>query len=290
MIPANHASTSRGPVLQMRTTMRIMRSAATAMSIVTIGSAGAQAGGGAWPGFDGQPLDIQVGAVGAVMPAFEGSKSYVVRGLPFAYPTFVGDKGESKFQIKGLDDLRYRLVSVSGFEFGPLAGWRFGRQQEDAAHLVGLGDVDGGLIVGAYAAYRLGTLMPYVSYHHQVTGDDTGGIVRFGLESTHRLNAWLSLTANGGTTWASAEYMDSFFAVTALQSARSGLPVYAASSGIKDAFASLTADIRIDDRWSLKVFGQYSRLVGDAADSPITETPDQFMAGAAVAYRFSLGR
>lgn len=267
---------------------QFVRVAAAAVGILVMGGASVEAGG-AWPGFDGQAFGIEVGAVGAVMPAFEGSKSYVVRGMPFAYPTFSGPDGDSKFQIRGLDDLRYRLVSLSGFEIGPLAGWRFGRQQDDAAHLAGLGDVDGGFVVGAYAAYRLGSLMPYVTYHHQVTGDDTGGILRFGVETRHRLNHWLTLTANGGATYASSQYMDSFFGVTAAQSAASGLAAFGADAGIKDAFLSLTADVRIDDQWGLKVFGRYSRLVGDAASSPITETENQFLAGAAVTYRFTLG-
>lgn len=246
--------------------------------------------GGNGPGFDGQPLGIEVGGLGAVMPAYEGSKKYVVRGLPFAYPTFGGPDGDSNFQIRGLDDVRYRLIKLNGFEAGPLAGWRFGRQEDDADHLVGLGDVDGGLVIGAYAAYRLGMLMPYVSYHHQVTGDDTGGVLRFGVEAKQRLNPWLELTANGGASYASSQYMDSFFGVTAIQAVNSGLAQFDASAGIKDAFISLTADIRIDDQWGVKVFGRYSRLVGDAASSPITETENQFLAGAAVTYRFTLGR
>jgi outer membrane scaffolding protein for murein synthesis (MipA/OmpV family) len=264
---------------------------AAAAAVVALFAAGrAVADGAAWPGFDGQPLDVKVGGVIAVVPRFEGSKSYVVRGVPFAYPTFIGGKGDSKFQVKGVDDLRYRLISVSGFEVGPLAGWRFGRQEDDASRLNGLGDVDGGLIVGGYAGYHIGALMPYVSYHHQVTGDDTGGQLRFGVEAKHRLTPRLELTAKGGATWASQDYMTSFFGVTATQAVNSGLAQFSASSGIKDSFVSLTADMKLDECWDLKVFGQYSRLLDDAADSPITETPNQFVGGAALTYRFTIGR
>ncbi len=268
---------------------RVAVTLAAAMGVAAMGAVPAHAGG-AWPGFDGQSWGIEVGGLGAVMPAYEGSKKYVVRGFPFAYPTFGGPDGDSNFQIRGIDDVRYRLIRLNGFEAGPLAGWRFGRQQDDADHLRGLGDVDGGLVVGAYAGYRIGQLMPYVSYHHQVTGDETGGILRFGVEAKQRFNPWLEVTANAGATWASSQYMDSFFGVTAVQSANSGLAPFDASSGIKDAFISLTGSIRIDDQWGVKVFGRYSRLVGDAASSPITETENQFMAGAAVTYRFTFGR
>lgn len=266
-----------------------MAAAAALAAFLAAGKA-ATAGGAAWPGFDGQPLDVKVGGVVAVVPRFEGSKSYVVRGVPFAYPTFIGGDDDSKFQVKGVDDLRYRLISVSGFEAGPLAGWRFGRQEDDASHLSGLGDVDGGLIVGGYAGYHFGALMPYVSYHHQVTGDDSGGQLRFGVEMKQHLSPRLALSAKVGATWASQEYMASFFGVTATQAANSGLAQFSASSGVKDSFVSLTADVKLDERWDLKVFGQYSRLLDDAADSPITETANQFVGGAALTYRFTIGR
>ena len=38
------------------------------------------------------------------------------------------------------------------------------------------------------------------------------------------------------------------------------------------------------------LIGRYARLIGDAADSPIVESENQFYGGAALSYKFSLGR
>lgn len=258
--------------------------ASTALALVVAATLApaAQAGGADW-----LPKDWQAGAFVLAAPRYEGAKSYRVIGVPLIAPFGVAD-GDSRFQFKGPDDLRLRLVSLEGFEIGPVAGWRFGRDEDDGRRLEGLGDIDGGLVAGAYAAYRISGLTASVSYHHQVTGDDTGGLVRFGLEATSRIQPWLTLTGLIGANWASDDYMQSFFGVSADQAARSGLARFDAESGFKDVHLGLTAAIPLDDRWTLRVMGRYTHLVGDAADSPIVERESQLTGGLGLTYRFSI--
>jgi outer membrane scaffolding protein for murein synthesis (MipA/OmpV family) len=84
--------------------------------------------------------------------------------------------------------------------------------------------------------------------------------------------------------------MDAFFSVNAQQAARSGFNAYDADAGIKDVYLGLNADIPLSQQWSLKMTGMYSRLIGDAADSPIVESEDQFFGGLGLTYRFSFQR
>lgn len=238
-------------------------------------------------GFGG--TDWQVGGVVFVAPKYEGAKDYEVRGAPFIAPAGLGET--SRIQFRGPDDLRFRAIEFNGFEAGPLVGWRFDRDQSDAARLRGLGDVDGGLVAGGYAAYRAGPITPFVSYHHQLTGDDTGALIRFGAE-TKAPFGWGSVTATAGATYADDDYMDAYFSVTQAQSASSKahLAAYDADAGIKDVFLGLTSDVPLSDVWTLKLSGRYSRLLGDAADSPIVESENQFFGGLGLSYRFSLGQ
>lgn len=224
--------------------------------------------------------------MGVVLPKYEGSSDYKVIGFPFIMPSGVGD---GRFQVKGIDDIRFRLVSYQGFEIGPVVGWRFGRDEEDSNRLTGLGNVDGGLVVGAYGAYRMGILAAFVSYNQQVTGDDTGALVRFGLEAKSKVSPWLTLTGVVGSTYASSDYMDSYFTVTPVQSIRSGLTTYSAGAGIKDVYLGLGAEIPLDQRWTLNLNGRYTELVGDAADSPIVESTSQFTGSLSLSYKFSFG-
>jgi MipA family protein len=220
----------------------------------------------------------QVGGFVYVSPSFEGSKSYDVIALPFVAPAGLGNEGF--IQLKGIDDVRLRLLQSGAFEFGPLAGYRFGRDGDDVSD-VDVGDVDGGLVLGAFATYRTGPLAFSVSYHHQATGDDTGGLVRFGVEHTSRLSPTIKLTTGIGTNYADDDYMTAFFAVPA---------EFAPDAGFKDIHVGATAAIDLSDRWSLHLIGRYAHLIGDAADSPIVETESQLYGGLALSYKFDWKR
>ena len=230
----------------------------------------------------------QVGGFVFATPKFEGSKSYDVLGFPFVAPAGFGQDG-SAVDIRGADDIRFRLIQNNGFEAGPLAGWRFGRDQGDAARLNGLGDIDGGLVVGAYAGYRAGAWFLSASYHAQVTGDDTGGLVRLAVDHTLQLTPHAKLVTSLGTAYASSDYMQTYFGVSAAQSAASGLPQFNTSAGFKDVSIGATATIDLDPRWTLYLTGRYSRLIGEAADSPVIETENGFFGGAGLSYKFNLG-
>ena len=249
-------------------------------------ASGSGAGGGV------VPSAVSVGGLALVAPRYEGSKEYRVIGIPIAFPSGSGLGGSGLVQFRGPEDLRLRLVDVGSLEAGPLAGWRFGRDEEDARRLRGLGDVDGGLVAGAYAALRLGALSPFVSYHRQLTGDETGALVRFGIESRIPLTTRASLLVSAGATYADKDYMASYFSVTGAQSVASlsRLPAFDTGAGIKDVHVGASGDLPLGADWTLRLTGRYSRLVGDAADSPVVESRDQLFGGLGLTYRFDLPR
>ncbi len=219
----------------------------------------------------------QIGGFVYVSPSFEGSKSYDTIAFPFVAPAGLGSEGF--IQLRGADDLRLRLFQSGGFELGALAGYRFGRDGDDVSNVV-VDDVDGGLVLGAFAAYRAGPLAFSVSYHRQATGDDTGGLVRFGVEHTSRLSPTFKLTAGIGTNYADDDYMTAFFAA----------PGYEPDAGFKDIHVGATATLDLSDRWSLHMIGRYAHLIGDAADSPVVETESQLYGGLALSYKFDWKR
>jgi outer membrane scaffolding protein for murein synthesis (MipA/OmpV family) len=219
-----------------------------------------------------------VGGFVYVSPLFEGSKSYGAIALPFLAPSGLGS-GDGILQLKGADDLRLRLVKAGPLEIGALTGYRFGRDADDVTQVV-VDDLDGGLVLGAFATYRIGALALSLSYHHQVTGDDTGGLVRLGLDHTVRLSSAIKLTTSIGTNYASQDYMTAFFSTAAFD----------AEAGFKDVFVGAIASIDLSDRWTLHLIGRYAHLIGDAADSPIVETESQLYGGLALSYRFDWAR
>lgn len=229
----------------------------------------------------------QAGAGVAVGPRFEGSNRFKAIAFPIVAPAGFG--GSAGFvQVRGVDDVRFRLLQLQGLEFGALAGYRAGRDSSDSTKLARFNDIDAGLVLGGFAGYRMGGTFLSVSYHRQVSGEDTGGVVRLMGEQTMRLDKRTQLVASLGTNIADKDYMQTFFGVSAAQAGP--LAVYTPSAGFKDVFAGLKATFELDRQWTFYIAGQYSRLVGDAANSPVIDTSNQFSGGAGLTYKFDLGR
>ncbi len=237
-----------------------------------------------------QAGDLKIGAIGMVRPKYEGSKDYEVIGAPIVYPVY-SDGAGGAFSFNGIDDIRFRLLDNHGFEAGVLGGYAFGRDQDDGRLLRGLGDVDDGFVAGGYVGFRSGIMLFDVSYHRIVSGD-TGGFFRIGAAAKQHIAPNVELKARVGATYADNDYMDNYFGVSPTQSARSraGLGVYDSEAGFKDVHVYLGMAYDIDQQWSVLAGVGYKRLIGDAADSPVVETEDQFFGSLGVTYRFSLSR
>lgn len=240
----------------------------------------------------GDAIDLQIGGAAVVAPKYEGSKEYEIRGFPILAPAGSATGDDGVVQVRGVDDFRLRAFNFNGFEAGPLAGYRFSRDESDGDRLDGLGDIDGGVVIGAYAAYSFSSIKPFVSYHYAVTGDDTGGLLRFGAETRWPVTSAIAITAVAGATYADSSYTDAYFGISEEQATRSvaGLSQFDADAGIKDVYLNLSTAIPLTDVWSLKLSGRYSHLLGDAADSPIVETESQFSGVVGLTYRFSIDR
>jgi outer membrane protein len=66
------------------------------------------------------------------------------------------------------------------------------------------------------------------------------------------------------------------------------LPAFSPDAGIKDAHIEIGAEVLLSDRWLLRAGGRYARLLGDAADSPVIETENQFSGTLGLGYRFNI--
>ncbi len=265
--------------------MKTLRSASSLLIALPVAMATA------WvlPAMASEPMQMQIGGAVQLTPVYEGSQSYRVIGVPVLVPGS-SDDPDKRVQFRGLDHLQFALINTNGFQFGPLVGYRMGREEDDGRLLHGLGDIDGGLVAGGFASYRFGALRASLSYHQQLTGDDTGGVLKFGVDGRHSVTNTFRLTGGLGATWADSDYMQSFFGVTAQQALASGHAAYSAEAGIKDVNLNIGSELQLAPQWILRLNGRYARLVGDAADSPVVESRDQWSGGAALTYSFSFSR
>jgi outer membrane scaffolding protein for murein synthesis (MipA/OmpV family) len=240
----------------------------------------AQDGGADW--------QVMLGGGAIYAPDYEGSDNYEIQPFPFVSVAY-RDLAYIRGPEVGFNLLRLRPGDDLRINFGPLARYRRDRPEDRNDDLTGLGDVDlavevGGALSVEYrqAWLRLSLAQDVAGGHGGLVGEGEAGI-RFDLSD--RLNASVSARAS----WADRDYMDAYFSVTPIQSTASGLPLYRAGSGIKDAGAGLSLSYRLGAHWMITATGGYSRLLGDAADAPLVTrrgSPDQWQGGLFLAYRF----
>ena len=260
---------------------------AGAMALLAFASASARAeedmSAAPLPGLHGS-----VGAGVAVMPQYEGAKDSKTRVLP-NINLYYGDSLFFTRMTAGANLLRFTTEQGVAVTAGPILALRRGRDQDDNAALSGLGDIKRGLDAGGFVRLRKEGWHAVVDIRQNVTDADQGSTVNFNAGYSVPLSSNLRLRTNLDTTWASSEYMKTFFGVDTLQSAQSGIAQYEAGAGFKHIGAMVMADYSISREWAGFASLHYRRLLGDAAASPIVTNSgdrDQVSASIGVKYRF----
>lgn len=91
-------------------------------------------------------------------------------------------------------------------------------------------------------------------------------------------------------SFATSEYMRTYFGVTPAESTRSGLGAYSPGGGIKGAGLEVSGRYELTEQWALVGLAYYERLIGDAAASPIVKAgnENQVTAKLGLSYKFRL--
>lgn len=220
---------------------------------------------------------LTLGVGGKVSPDYEGSDDYEGTPLPLIDLSW---KDKVSIGTLGGPGVKVNFFEIKGptpndkLTFSTTARYGGGRDQDDNDALVGLGDIDGGVTLGLGADYQYQDFGISLAVNHDVTGDRDGTTVKAGLHYSVKVGLpRTKLTLGTDMTWADDEYMGNIFGISAAQSAtsRRGFGAFDASSGIKDVGVSAKLMHRWDE--NIGILGQvgYSRLLGDAADSPIVD-------------------
>ena len=87
-------------------------------------------------------------------------------------------------------------------------------------------------------------------------------------------------------TVADTRYMTTYFGVSHNQTHTTHYPYFKAHGGLESAGWGLSANYFITTHFILSASAAYSRLLGSAGESPITQTRDQAIAALAILYKF----
>jgi len=258
---------------------RTLRTLLAAACLVVAARAAAQEETPTWRVALGAGLDY--------VPKFPGSDSHKILPLPFiaaSYGRFFFGAFPGAASIAGVG---VNLYQDRHWRFGAaLSAGLAERKESDDARLQGLGDVRRTASAGVALAYTENWYVLGASVLTDILNRGQGTLVSLNAIARHRASDRLTFFGGPGLTWADGRYTRTFFGVSADQSAASGLPEYGTHPGFNSARLGLGAGYRITERWSALGFASLSTLLGDAVNSPITESRSQYFLGMAIFYRF----
>lgn len=227
----------------------------------------------------------------AATPDFEGSSDY--QAVPFI--TSHLHNGLINFEFEGLT-ARLHLKPPSWFEAGLSLNYRFGRDNDIDNSVVGrLTQIDDTLEAGAFFRIELDDQWQQrdsVELQIEVFGD-TGSAHRSNIAILSASYTFFSgdrwrFELGAETTYAGEDYMDTYYNVDAVNARLSGLLRFDPNSGLKDFGASLNSTYFLSEKLGILGRLAYTRLIGDAADSPIVQQEGdagQLFGGISVLYR-----
>ncbi len=239
---------------------------------------------------DGGAFDRIVGAAVVLLPDYEGSDDYTFAPAPILQYKF---SGERYVQIIG-NKAFVNVLNHPNIELGAKAVYRFGRDDVDDDVVDLMRDVDDSFELGGFIGYKKkfnNDIRHRMNIHFDVTQDVSDG--HEGLVAELAGVYWrpvakpFDIGFRGNVTYASDDYMSSFFDVTASDSAASGLSTFDADSGFKDIGLAVMGLYHFSQNWHLGGSVMYKRMLGDAEDSPVVDvrgSENQLFAGLAIVY------
>ncbi|MDZ4262946.1 MAG: MipA/OmpV family protein [Pseudomonadota bacterium] len=228
--------------------------------------------------FDGaSSTSLGIGA--AYVPRYEGSDQHRWRALPLI------DIRRGRFFL-GIGGMGVDLSANEGTQFGPRIGYRVGRKESYSTHRQGLGTIHSGAEAGLFLRKQIGAMFIRGNISSAVGNAAKGITAQLGSGYHMRIGTDNHLIVDASLNWADGNYTATYFGVTTQQALASGLNSYDAGAGIKSYGVGLNWTHSFAAGWFSNMGIRASRLVGDAADSPIVETKTQLMSTAAAGYRF----
>lgn len=236
------------------------------------------------------------GALGLIVSAaseYQGGSKTAIKGTPAFYlrykrltisnsSGFVTRRSDDVLRGLGLDLMARERVHVN-------LALRFdrGRAESSSDALAGMGDIDPTLrlrLGGTWQlddGWRLGA-----SWSVDAFGRGGGNFGDVSFARDLRLGRDAMLTWGGALALAGDRYLQTYYGVNEEQAARTGRPLYTPRSGLRDGSLFINVRSPLGPHWSALAGVGVSRLLGPAADSPLTEKVTNWSANVGLAWRF----
>jgi outer membrane scaffolding protein for murein synthesis (MipA/OmpV family) len=230
---------------------------------------------------------VELGGYGVFEPRYEGSKSYVTGFKPIIDFHKEGDRVWPFFPN---DAITYDLFETSNFRAGPAGDITLQSRFHSPDVNLQIGKADVNLQGGAFAEiYPVDNVRGRIEVLRGLTGN-TGFSINLMSDYIWKPDARWTITAGPRAQIVDDEYASEYF--SSQLAIRNGRYVkYKAEGGLLSAGAELTGTYDWTQNIATRFFIDYSRLTGDAADSPRVDlkgSPDQVTVGIGVSYKFKV--
>jgi outer membrane scaffolding protein for murein synthesis (MipA/OmpV family) len=250
--------------------------------------------------FDGDFLIVGVGAVS--LPSYEGSNHRTITPAAGVFGRIGGVDINPRAAGLALDFIPDAKGERLAFSLGPVARYRANRTggiKDPVVRRLGKLDavIEGGVALGATFKGVLNAfdrVSVGADLRWDISGHGGGRVIAPGVTYFTPVSKGQVIGARVGAEFVDRKYANYNYAIDAAGSAASGLPPYRARGGFKEwnlgAFTAVDLSGNfLDGGFAVGAGGQYSRLQGSAAETPITSIRGkrgQWFFGGGVAYTF----
>lgn len=179
----------------------------------------------------------------------------------------------------------WNIYRTAATRLGPRITVDFGRDANDAPILNGLENVEPGVEVGLFVEHFFGSIRVKGDLRQELLNGHNGFVGGIDLAYAGRLTPGSFLAFGAQLNVMGDNYADAYFSVP-VGAARTDRPAFPAAAGVRDIglYAQAVADV--GEGFYLAFDARGTRLVGDAASSPLTLDEFQFYLGALAGLRF----
>jgi MipA family protein len=229
---------------------------------------------------------LTLGVAALSVPEYEGDDKYRFLAQPIV--SFGRQGTERRFSSRN-DNISMGLIDTGSFRAGPTGKLIFKRDGGDSDDLVGLDPVRFGVELGGFAeVYPTDWLRVRGEVRHGIRAHD-GIVADLSADAFMNLSPTVQISAGPRVSMASSDYFDAYYGVSASESLASGLAPYTPEGGFRSVGVGAAIKWDVTDKVETSLFGEYSRLVGPAADSSLVRergSENQFLIGVSATYRF----
>ena len=215
---------------------------------------------------------IRVGAVVISGQRYQGASEQKASAVPGVFI-----HASNGLFADPLNGIGYSFEPQGGLQYGLRVNLETGRSVETT--LPGFEKINARANPGAFANYIVNDKLTLRSALRLGMGDGAdgadGSLLHLGGSYKVLQAGFFGVSLNAFLKYADSNYMQSYFGVSAAQSAASGLKTYQPSAGFAAAKVGLTAGTPLSREIFVFTNVSLQRLLGDAANSPIVSKKTQ---------------